>query len=105
MVGGVGSGKSSLISSSLGEMNKIQGKISLNGSLAYVPQQAWIQVNGQIKANALFVFCTLTLCIRLELDESFMIGSDPSRNLTLDDCFIVISFRDRPITELSRWLI
>uniref|UniRef100_A0A8C3V1K3 ABC-type glutathione-S-conjugate transporter n=1 Tax=Catharus ustulatus TaxID=91951 RepID=A0A8C3V1K3_CATUS len=43
VVGPVGSGKSSLVSAMLGEMENIKGHINIQGSLAYVPQQAWIQ--------------------------------------------------------------
>jgi ABC-type multidrug transport system fused ATPase/permease subunit len=53
-VGGIGSGKSSLLSALLGEMYKLnEGKINLNGSIAYVSQQAWIQ-NATIRENILF---------------------------------------------------
>ena len=53
MVGSVGSGKSSLLYSVLGELNKFRGKINVNGTLSYVPQQAWIQ-NATVKDNILF---------------------------------------------------
>ncbi|TMS36963.1 hypothetical protein L596_004005 [Steinernema carpocapsae] len=53
IVGGVGSGKSSLLNAFLGEMNKLSGTVCVNGSIAYVPQQAWIQ-NLALKANILF---------------------------------------------------
>nr|UOU03336.1 ATP-binding cassette subfamily C1-5 [Brachionus rubens] len=54
VVGSVGSGKSSLLSGLLGEMNKLNdGLINLNGRTAYVPQQAWIQ-NETVKNNILF---------------------------------------------------
>ncbi|KAJ0067200.1 hypothetical protein NL108_012940, partial [Boleophthalmus pectinirostris] len=53
VVGAVGSGKSSLISAVLGEMNKKKGLINVQGSLAYVPQQAWIQ-NATLRDNILF---------------------------------------------------
>lgn len=43
VVGVVGAGKSSLLSAILGEMEKTQGAINVEGSVAYVPQQAWIQ--------------------------------------------------------------
>ncbi len=52
-MGKVGSGKSSILSSLLGEMNKFKGKVYLNGSVSYVPQQAWIQ-NATLKDNILF---------------------------------------------------
>lgn len=53
VVGHVGCGKSSLISSLLGEMEKLEGQISVKGSVAYVPQQAWIQ-NATLRDNILF---------------------------------------------------
>ncbi|XP_026281245.2 multidrug resistance-associated protein 1 isoform X2 [Frankliniella occidentalis] len=53
VVGSVGSGKSSLLSALLGEMDKISGQVNAKGSLAYVPQQAWIQ-NATLKNNILF---------------------------------------------------
>ncbi|XP_052623209.1 ABC transporter C family member 14 [Lactuca sativa] len=53
IVGTVGSGKSSLLASVLGEMPKISGKVKVSGSTAYVAQTAWIQ-NGTIQENILF---------------------------------------------------
>ncbi|XP_052516754.1 ATP-binding cassette sub-family C member 2 [Budorcas taxicolor] len=53
VVGTVGSGKSSLMSAMLGEMENVHGHITVKGSVAYVPQQSWIQ-NGTIKENILF---------------------------------------------------
>ncbi|XP_048247829.1 multidrug resistance-associated protein 1-like isoform X2 [Haliotis rufescens] len=53
VVGQVGAGKSSLISAFLGEMEKLQGSVTLKSSIAYVPQQAWIQ-NATLKDNILF---------------------------------------------------
>ena len=53
IVGHVGSGKSSLVSAVLGEMEKESGYVGLKGSVAYVPQQAWIQ-NATLKDNILF---------------------------------------------------
>ncbi|KAL7635871.1 UNVERIFIED_CONTAM: hypothetical protein RMT77_013688 [Armadillidium vulgare] len=53
VVGTVGAGKSSLCSAILGEMEKISGKVSVKGSVAYVPQQAWIQ-NATLEDNILF---------------------------------------------------
>ncbi|KAL7855414.1 hypothetical protein AOLI_G00190180 [Acnodon oligacanthus] len=53
VVGAVGSGKSSLISALLGEMHNLSGSINVKGSVAYVPQQAWIQ-NATLKDNILF---------------------------------------------------
>ncbi|XP_037352386.1 ATP-binding cassette sub-family C member 2 [Talpa occidentalis] len=53
VMGTVGSGKSSLMSAILGEMENIHGHITVKGTIAYVPQQSWIQ-NGTIKDNILF---------------------------------------------------
>ncbi|KAF0905507.1 hypothetical protein E2562_007310 [Oryza meyeriana var. granulata] len=53
IVGMVGSGKSSLLGCILGEMRKISGEVTVRGSMAYVPQTAWIQ-NGTIEENILF---------------------------------------------------
>nr|KAG5700435.1 hypothetical protein BaRGS_010348 [Batillaria attramentaria] len=53
VVGQVGSGKSSLVSAILGEMEKLEGKVTVQSSVAYVPQQAWIQ-NATLKDNVLF---------------------------------------------------
>lgn len=53
VVGAVGSGKSSLMSALLGEMHSTKGFINIQGSLAFVPQQAWIQ-NATVRDNILF---------------------------------------------------
>ncbi|KAF9089740.1 hypothetical protein BGX23_006468 [Mortierella sp. AD031] len=53
VVGRVGQGKSSLLSALIGEMYKRQGSVYVQGSIALVTQQAWIQ-NGTIMDNILF---------------------------------------------------
>ncbi|XP_044158857.1 multidrug resistance-associated protein 1-like [Bufo gargarizans] len=53
VVGQVGCGKSSLLSALLGEMEKVEGKVALKGSIAYVPQQTWT-ANATFKENVLF---------------------------------------------------
>ncbi|XP_076000227.1 multidrug resistance-associated protein 1 isoform X2 [Genypterus blacodes] len=53
VVGHVGSGKSSLLSALLGEMEKLEGTVAVKGLVAYVPQQAWIQ-NATLKDNIMF---------------------------------------------------
>ena len=53
IVGTVGSGKSSLLSALLGELHKMTGHVNTDGSVAYVPQQAWIQ-NCTLKENIIF---------------------------------------------------
>ena len=49
----VGSGKSSILAALLGEMNKVQGSVSVSGNIAYVPQTAWIMTTT-LKENILF---------------------------------------------------
>ncbi|XP_038906745.1 ABC transporter C family member 9-like isoform X2 [Benincasa hispida] len=51
--GTVGSGKSSLLSCILGEMEKLSGTVKISGTKAYVPQSPWI-LSGNIKENILF---------------------------------------------------
>ncbi|MEE6497511.1 hypothetical protein FKM82_002762 [Ascaphus truei] len=53
VVGQVGCGKTSLLSALLGEMEKKEGCVFVKGSVAYVPQQAWIQ-NASLKNNVMF---------------------------------------------------
>ncbi|XP_069726657.1 multidrug resistance-associated protein 1 isoform X2 [Phaenicophaeus curvirostris] len=53
VVGQVGCGKSSLLSALLGEMDKKEGYVVVKGSVAYIPQQAWIQ-NATLEDNILF---------------------------------------------------
>ncbi|PNT78228.1 hypothetical protein BRADI_1g75590v3 [Brachypodium distachyon] len=51
--GVIGSGKSSLLSSILGEIPRLCGQVRVSGTAAYVPQTAWIQ-SGNIEENILF---------------------------------------------------
>ncbi|XP_039118927.1 ABC transporter C family member 8-like [Dioscorea cayenensis subsp. rotundata] len=51
--GAVGSGKSSLLCSILGEIPKLSGSVDVYGSVAYVAQGSWIQ-SGTIRDNVLF---------------------------------------------------
>ncbi|MCE3214721.1 Multidrug resistance-associated protein 4 [Datura stramonium] len=53
IVGMVGSGKSSLLASILGELHKLSGEVRVCGSTAYVAQTSWIQ-NASIQENILF---------------------------------------------------
>lgn len=43
IVGPVGAGKSSLLSSMIGEMKRLDGTVTFGGSVGYCAQQAWIQ--------------------------------------------------------------
>ncbi|KAK9273328.1 hypothetical protein L1049_018137 [Liquidambar formosana] len=51
--GTVGSGKSSLISCILGEIQKLSGTVKISGTKAYVPQSPWI-LTGNVRENILF---------------------------------------------------
>ncbi|XP_046462037.1 ATP-binding cassette sub-family C member 5-like isoform X1 [Daphnia pulex] len=51
--GAVGAGKSSLLSAILGHMKTSRGRVSVDGSFAYVSQQAWI-MNSSLRDNILF---------------------------------------------------
>ncbi|NXX18190.1 MRP1 protein, partial [Podargus strigoides] len=53
VVGQVGAGKSSLLSALLGELDKMDGCVTMKGTAAYVPQQAWI-LNASVEDNILF---------------------------------------------------
>ena len=56
IIGEVGSGKSSLVQALLNNMivlNREESNVILNGSISYVPQEAWIQ-NNTVKNNILF---------------------------------------------------
>ena len=82
IVGVVGSGKSSVIQAILGEMETLDGEILVSGSLAYVPQQAWIQ-NLSLRDNVLFsqdfeedkYLTTLKVCA-LESDLKLLAKAD-----------------------------
>ncbi|KAI0233416.1 hypothetical protein L0F63_003025, partial [Massospora cicadina] len=53
VVGRVGAGKSSLLSAILGDMNRLDGQVTVRGSVAYVPQQPWI-MNATVRENIIF---------------------------------------------------
>ena len=53
IVGQVGSGKSSLLSAILGDMTRTSGLANVKGSIAYAPQEAWIQ-NTSLRDNITF---------------------------------------------------
>ncbi|XP_043849386.1 multidrug resistance-associated protein 1-like [Dromiciops gliroides] len=53
IIGQIGSGKSSVLSAILGEMEKLKGTVQRKGSVAYVSQEAWIQ-NSKLQDNILF---------------------------------------------------
>ncbi|KAF8928276.1 hypothetical protein BGZ58_009765 [Dissophora ornata] len=82
VIGRVGSGKSSLIAALCGDLERISGEIRIRGSVAFVPQQAWI-MNDTLRANILFgnsydpVFYqkTIEACC-LQQDFNMLLGGD-----------------------------
>ncbi|XP_020296904.1 multidrug resistance-associated protein 4-like isoform X2 [Pseudomyrmex gracilis] len=53
VIGMVGSGKSSFLSTILGELSLIKGQIKVNGSISYASQEAWV-FGASIRQNILF---------------------------------------------------
>ncbi|KAF2399882.1 multidrug resistance-associated protein 1 [Trichodelitschia bisporula] len=53
IVGRVGSGKTSLLQAILGDLRKLNGDVTVCGTIAYVAQHAWI-TNASVKDNILF---------------------------------------------------
>ena len=53
VIGGVGSGKSSLLAALAGDMRRTSGTVKLGASRAFCPQYAWIQ-NASVKENIIF---------------------------------------------------
>ena len=53
VIGGVGSGKSSLLAAIAGDMRRISGSVTMGASRAFCPQYAWIQ-NTTVRENILF---------------------------------------------------
>ncbi|XP_007948778.1 ATP-binding cassette sub-family C member 6 [Orycteropus afer afer] len=62
VIGPVGAGKSSLLSALLGELSKLEGSVRIKGSVAYVPQEAWVQ-NTSVVEN---------VCFQLDLDSPWL---------------------------------
>ncbi|KAI4355833.1 hypothetical protein L6164_004569 [Bauhinia variegata] len=82
VIGEIGSGKSSLIYSIVGEMRLANGSIFSNGSMAYVPQVPWI-LSGTIRDNILFGknydpkrYADTVQACALDVDISLMLGGD-----------------------------
>lgn len=53
VIGSVGSGKSSLISTILGELILPEGKVDINGKLSYAAQEAWV-FGSTVRQNIIF---------------------------------------------------
>ncbi|XP_028766437.1 ABC transporter C family member 13 isoform X1 [Neltuma alba] len=82
VVGEVGSGKSSLLYSILGETRAVHGSIHSDGSVAYVPQVPWI-LSGTIRDNIIFGknydpkrYAETVQACALAVDISLMVGGD-----------------------------
>ncbi|PNG62095.1 Canalicular multispecific organic anion transporter 2, partial [Tetrabaena socialis] len=52
VVGGVGSGKSSLMSALIGHIGRLGGEVEVGGKIAYVAQTAWV-MNDTLQENVL----------------------------------------------------
>ncbi|KAF9178380.1 hypothetical protein BGZ50_007768, partial [Haplosporangium sp. Z 11] len=82
VIGRVGSGKSSLMAALCGDLERVSGEIRMRGSVAFVPQQAWI-MNDTLRANILFgnrydpIFYqrTIEACC-LQQDFDMLLGGD-----------------------------
>ena len=77
IVGNVGSGKSSVLSALLGEMELITGRVNVSGnkSIAYVPQQAWIQ-NVCKKYLQLKLFLIIFSVSKVSLKDNILFGNN-----------------------------
>ena len=53
IVGKVGSGKSSLLQAILGDIWKLEGEVTVKGSIAYAAQQPWV-MNASVRENITF---------------------------------------------------
>ncbi|XP_075755486.1 ATP-binding cassette sub-family C member 6 isoform X3 [Pelodiscus sinensis] len=84
VVGQVGAGKSSLLSALLGELQKLDGYAAIKGTVAYVPQQDWIQ-NASVEENIVF---------GEEMDESWY-------NRVIDACALQPDLKSFPAGSKS----
>jgi ABC-type transport system involved in cytochrome bd biosynthesis fused ATPase/permease subunit len=53
IIGDTGSGKSSLLAALLGQMKLVEGDYKVQGSICYVPQEAWL-LNMSLRDNIIF---------------------------------------------------
>lgn len=82
VVGKVGNGKTSLMHTLLGEMDKLRGYVGMSGRVAYVPQQPWMQ-NQTMRINITF---------GKKLDEYFY-------NRVLDACALLPDLQMLPMGD------
>lgn len=74
VIGGVGSGKSSFISSLLGEMNLASGSAEVHGAVSYCAQSPWIQ-NLTVKQNICFELCADSLSLEQQFDYDLSLSA------------------------------
>ncbi|KAJ2681971.1 hypothetical protein IWW39_006179, partial [Coemansia spiralis] len=84
IVGRVGSGKSSLLSALLGDMQKEAGEVVVHGQVAYVPQLPWM-MNATLRSNILF---------GLKYDEAFY-------NRVIDACALLPDLEMLPAGDMT----
>ncbi|XP_045389733.1 ATP-binding cassette sub-family C member 11 isoform X5 [Lemur catta] len=101
--GNTGSGKSSLLSAILGEMHLLEGSVGVHGSLAYVPQQAWI-IRGSVRDNILLGgrydkarYLQVLRCCSLNRDLELLPFGDMTEYL--ESCDQIILLEDGRICE------
>uniref|UniRef100_A0A4W2C7M1 ATP binding cassette subfamily C member 11 n=1 Tax=Bos indicus x Bos taurus TaxID=30522 RepID=A0A4W2C7M1_BOBOX len=101
--GNTGSGKSSLLSAILGQMHLLEGSVGVHGSLAYVPQQAWI-IKGSVRENILMGsqydeawYLQVLHCCSLNHDLEILPFGDMTEYLEF--CDQIILFEDGKICE------
>ncbi|XP_044787151.2 ATP-binding cassette sub-family C member 11 isoform X3 [Bubalus bubalis] len=101
--GNTGSGKSSLLSAIMGQMHLLEGSVGVHGSLAYVPQQAWI-IKGSVRENILMGsqydkawYLQVLHCCSLNHDLEILPFGDMTEYLEF--CDQIILFEDGKICE------
>ena len=105
ITGPVGSGKSTLLSAIAGELSNTNGTITLQGTLVYVPQVAWV-FSGTIRENLLFGkpydedrYNSVIEACALEEDLRQFPDSD---NTIVGECGAVLSGGQRARVSLAR---
>jgi len=104
ILGRVGAGKTSLLSAIAGDMNRDEGEVIVNGTVAYAPQNPWI-MSTTVRDNILFshsydeTFYNLVLdACALRQDLSLLPQGDMTevveKGITV--CFVPILFRSVP---------
>lgn len=101
--GRVGCGKSSLLSAIIGEMRKQNGKVKVTDSVAYVPQNPWIQ-STTIKENILFSHLYEEEFYNLVLDGTSNKLTTPNNLIIFLVCALrddLVLFKDGDMTEVG----